>query len=236
MSKNQRKLPLYVQVKNKMIRNISEGVWSEEEAIPSESQLMEQYNVSRTTIRQAVRDLVQTGILETRRGAPTKVRRSPRENMNTSGVVHHELGERMTVKVLSEGFRPYHYFAAAQLICSEEEEIYELERLRLSDGRPIAIQHMFMPKKVGERVADQSNVIFDLFPQLGRHNIHYAAIKENVTASNATRYEADLLGITPGEALIDIERITLGLDQEPIEYSRTKYIPSYFHYKIEISN
>ncbi|GGF23606.1 GntR family transcriptional regulator [Halobacillus andaensis] len=236
MSSHQRKMPLYVQIKNKMIHNVNEEIWPPGESIPSESQLMAQYNVSRTTIRQAVRDLVQAGILETRRGAPTKVRQQPQENMENPGVIHHELGEEMAVKILRAENRLPHYFAKSQLHISEDEEVYVLERLRLADQKPIAFQQLFMPKDIGEKVHDKAEVDFDLFPHLGRYNIHYSTIKENVSASNATRYEADLLGITPGEALIDIERITLGMDQQPIEYSRTKYLPASFHYRIEIGS
>ena len=59
-------------------------------------------------------------------------------------------------------------------------------------------------------------------------------IQENVSASMATQHEADLLGIISGEALIDIERTTLGIDHNPIEYCRTIYLPDYFNYKVEI--
>ncbi|MFG6149714.1 GntR family transcriptional regulator [Halobacillus sp. B23F22_1] len=236
MFNHQKKMPLYVQIKNKMIQNVNDETWPSGASIPSESQLMAQYNVSRTTIRQAVRDLVQAGILETRRGAPTKVLRQPKENAANPGVIHHELGEDMDVKVLRVENSGPHYLAKSQLHLSEDEEVFVLARLRLADQKPIAIQQLFMPKSIGEKVNDKVDEDFDLFPHLGRHNIHYSTIKEDVSACNATRYEADLLGITPGEALIDIERITLGMDQMPIEYSRTKYLPTSFHYRIEIGN
>ncbi|WP_431800446.1 GntR family transcriptional regulator [Halobacillus andaensis] len=236
MADNQKKLPLYTQIKNKMVRNIKEGKWNEGETIPSESQLMEYYNVSRTTIRQAVRELVQAGILETRRGAPTKVRLRPKVDMNNPGIIHHEQGHNLTVKVLRAEDTNRHYFAARQLKRPDEEELFSLDRLRFADDRPIAIQQMYLPAEIGEKIKDKTGTDFDLFPHLGRFNIHYTTIKENVSACNATRYEADLLGISPGEALIVIERVTFGLDYLPMEYSRTKYLPASFQYKIEIGN
>ena len=231
----QRKLPLYVQIKNKLVNNIKEGVWQPGEAIPSESQLIEQYNVSRTTIRQAIQDLVQKNVLETRRGAPTRVRQEPQIELENPGIIHHELGKDFEVEVVRAEKLQENYYARYQLQLKEDnEDVFILERLRIADQKPIAFQQMFLPLSIGEKVREFSSEAFDIFPKLGEHNIHYTNIKELVSASNATRHEADLLGVAPGEALIVIERTTLGIHGSPIEYSRTKYLPPFFHYRVEI--
>lgn len=217
-----------------MVHNIQDGIWQSGKAIPSESQLIEQYNVSRTTVRQSIRDLVQKGVLETRRGAATKVSQVPNEEMSNPGVIHHELGTDMDVKVIRSEITDYHYFAKSLLDLPDEVEVYVFERVRTAEGIPIAYQQSFFPVPVGEKIKDIVSEAFDLFAYLGKHNIHYTNIKEQVSASNATTYEADLLGIAPGEALIDIQRTTRGMDNVPIEFSRTKYIPSSFNYRVEI--
>lgn len=234
MSNKQRKLPLYIQIKNKMVNNVKNGIWNPGDSIPSENQLIERYNVSRTTIRQSIRELVQEGILETSRGAPTRVREIPQEDLGNPGIVHHELGNEMSVKVLRSGRNMDRYYAKNLLELSETDEVYFLERLRIADGKPIAYQQLFVPVSIGEKIKDDAPKEFDIFPTLGQFNIHFSNIKESVSASNATQYEADLLGLVPGEALIDIERTTLGIDSKPIEYSRTKYVTNAFNYRIEI--
>ncbi|PSL46957.1 GntR family transcriptional regulator [Salsuginibacillus halophilus] len=234
MSDEQRKLPLYLQIKNKMVNNIKEGAWKPGEAIPSENRLIEQYNVSRTTIRQSIRELVQDGVLETRRGTPTRVRQTPKEEEGNPGVVHHELGEELSVQVLRSDQCADRYYAKGELMLDDIDEVFFFERVRMADARPIAYQQLFLPKPVGEKVKDDAAKMFDIFPALGMHDVHYKNIKETVSASNATQYEADILGLIPGEALVDIERTTLGIDGIPIEYSRTKYITSAFNYRIEI--
>lgn len=234
MSDEPHKLPLYVQIKNKMVENIKNNIWRAGNPIPSESQMMQTYNVSRTTIRQAISDLVQVGILETQRGKATHVKQVPREEMSSSGVVHHELDGDFSVKVLRSGYMKERYFAKKQLNLPEDDEVFFLERLRLSKGIPIGFQQLETPSFMGEIIQDSAATNFDLFPVFGEHNIYYINIKENVSATNATQYEADILGVVSGEALIDIERITLGIDHIPIEYCRTKYLPVYFKYKVEI--
>ncbi len=234
MTRKQRKLPLYVQIKNKMVTNVREGIWKPGKPIPSESQLMELFNVSRTTIRQSIRDLVQNGILETRRGAPTKVREVPQENMSNPGIFHHETGNEMSVKVLrAERLKENHY-AKSQLNLQTNQDVFFMERLRIADGLPIAYQQLYVPLEISDKISEFAGGAFDIFPKLGEQNIHYKNIKESVSASNATQYEADLLGLIPGEALIDILRTTIGMEDLPIEHSRTKYITRSFHYQVEI--
>ncbi|MFG6116139.1 GntR family transcriptional regulator [Halobacillus sp. MO56] len=234
MSKKQKKLPLYIQIKNKLVSNIKEGIWKPGESIPSESQLIERYNVSRTTIRQAIRDLVQNGTLETRRGAPTKVKEIPEEGLSNPGIIHHEIGTNMDVTLLRMEKSQTHYHAKYQLSLTETEDIFFMERLRIGDGKPIAIQQSYLPLAIGNVVEQVADKEFDFFPTLGKHRIHHTNIREHVSASNATQHEADLLGVATGEALITIERNTLGIDSKPIEYSITKYTTKAFKYTIEI--
>jgi GntR family transcriptional regulator len=197
---------------------------------------MEQYNVSRTTIRQSIRDLAQNGVLETRRGAPTKVRHVPEKDMSNPGVFHHEIGSQFTVKLIRSVESKDFYLAKAKLHLEDHKEVFMAERLRLSKGLPIGYQQLFFPLAVADLMKGDLEDSFDLFPRLGQKNIHYTNIKEGISAVSATQYEAGLLGIMAGEPLIDITRTTLGGDSEPMEYSRTKYIPSAFDYRVEIGN
>ncbi|GGC76652.1 GntR family transcriptional regulator [Thalassobacillus devorans] len=234
MGKDQKKLPLYIQIKNKLVSNIKEGIWKPGDTLPSESQLMEQYNVSRTTIRQAIRDLVQNGILETSRGAPTKVKEIPEDGLGNPGVIHHEIGTDMAVILLRMEKSQTHYHAKYQLSLPETADIFYMERLRMADGKPIAIQQSYLPLAIGDVIEQVADKKFDFFSTLGNHGIYHTNIKEHVSADNATQYEADILGVSAGEALITIERTTLGIDSKPIEYSTTKYTTKAFKYTIEI--
>ncbi|MDQ0159381.1 GntR family transcriptional regulator [Alkalibacillus salilacus] len=234
MTDNQRRIPLYLQIKRKLIDRIHNGDLSPGDPIPSESQLMQQYNVSRTTVRQTIRDLANDGIVETRRGAASRVKEEPQEDLHNPGIVHHELGTGFSVKVLRSQFMKEHSFAKKELELREKEQVYLLERIRLADGYPIGLQQLFAPVYISDMLTEKENEWFDIFPVLGMHGINYSTIKESVTAIIANRDEADLLGITSGDPLIEINRVTLGEDQNPIEYSKTKYLPSAFNYRIEV--
>jgi len=233
MSKQQRKIPLYIQIKRKLIDKIKEREWVPGDPLPSEGQLMQQFNVSRTTIRQTIRELAHDGIIETRRGAVARVKETPKDELENPGVVHHESGGEFSIKVLRSKYVYDHYFAQQQLQI-EDAKIFFLERLRIADGTPIGFQQLYTPAYIGELIENEASAWFDIFPVLGMNSVNYSSIKEDVTASLVNQYEADLMGITSGDPLIEISRVTLGTDHRPIEFSKTKYLPAHFNYRIEI--
>src|SRR5690349_19645318 len=65
--------PLYDQLKEILRQEIAKGAYRPEEQLPSETQLVQRYNISRTTVRQALNDLVNEGILYRRQGKGTFV-------------------------------------------------------------------------------------------------------------------------------------------------------------------
>ena len=66
-------MSLYLQVKDILIKRIQEKIWATGTLIPTEQELMDEFNVSRTTIRQAISILVQDGLLEKKQGKGTRI-------------------------------------------------------------------------------------------------------------------------------------------------------------------
>ena len=66
-------IPVYFQLKNDLVKKIAKGVWKPGECIASERELCEIYSVSRMTIRQAIGELVQEGVLTRLKGKGTYV-------------------------------------------------------------------------------------------------------------------------------------------------------------------
>ena len=65
--------PIYIKIHNQLRENIEDGKWKVGEKIPAERELAGQFNVSRMTLRQAIQELVDEGILERRVGSGTFV-------------------------------------------------------------------------------------------------------------------------------------------------------------------
>jgi len=100
------RLPLYAQVENVIIGRISNGSLPPGTRLPSEDSLVQEYAVSRTTIRAAIQSLVQRGLVEIRRGKGTFVThpKITQELTELTGFVEdmQALGRHATAKVLDQ--------------------------------------------------------------------------------------------------------------------------------------
>ncbi|KGP91612.1 GntR family transcriptional regulator [Pontibacillus chungwhensis BH030062] len=233
MAGRQNRVPYYLQVKHSIIENIKNQSWKPGEKIPSENQLMQQHQVSRSTIRQAISQLAQEGILETKRGKSTTVKKKPSDHVKNPGVIQTEKGSEFSVHLIRTVHGKKMDFAKKMLGLTEEQSVYMYERLRLADGIPIAFQQLFVPEHIVEALTDEDLLVFDFHSHLEEIGVIASYSKDYVSASLANTYEADFLGVVAGDPLVDLTRITLGIDQSPLEYCRTKYLPSYFDFTVE---
>jgi GntR family transcriptional regulator len=113
------RLPLYAQVENVIIGRISNGSLPPGTRLPSEDSLVQEYAVSRTTIRAAIQSLVQRGLVEIRRGKGTFVThpKITQELTELTGFVEdmQALGRHATAKVLDQQVVAANQVVARQL-------------------------------------------------------------------------------------------------------------------------
>src|SRR5215471_16882606 len=112
-------LPLYAQVENVIIDRIANGSFPAGSRLPSEDSLVQEYAVSRTTIRAAIQSLVQRGLVEIRRGKGTFVThpRITQELTELTGFVDdmQALGRHPTAKILDQQIVAANQLVAHQL-------------------------------------------------------------------------------------------------------------------------
>lgn len=215
--------PLYIQLANNLRRLIYDGEMVTGDALPSERSLTEITGASRVTIRKALGQLIDEGLLLRRQGSGTYI--APRIEQS---------GEELTgftADAQSRGESP----ASIWLVCSmanptEDEAKYlripmadrvaRLARIRLSDGEPLAIEHAVIPEKFLE---NPSNVGDSLYKALGESGHRPVKGRQKLRASLATPTEAGLLSIQEGDGVLRIERHTYLEDGTPLEYTHSAY-------------
>jgi GntR family transcriptional regulator len=231
-------LPLYHQIKEILIKRIQEKKWRPGDLIPTEQELIDEFSVSRTTIRQAITALAQDGLLEKRQGKGTTVK--SHQLVGTLG--------RLTgfaEEVLEEGYLPYSklircefhdhlYTEKKKLKLPEQEKVLVIERIRFADDEPIALERTCWSKETGDILQQHDLNGAKFYQVLEEHNIYLKKADEKISAANATPYEADLLGISGGQALLEMTRLSYGMDDRPLEYTRTKYRSDRYHYHVEL--
>ncbi|OHR74176.1 GntR family transcriptional regulator [Bacillus sp. HMSC76G11] len=231
-------LSLYLQVKNILIKRIQEKVWPAHTLIPTEQELMKEFNVSRTTLRQAISILVQDGLLEKKQGKGTMVKAQELAGGGRLKGFAEEAAEKGLTpksKLIRAEFRSDLYHEKSMLELLEEEEILVIERIRFADKVPIAIERSCWPAYIGEILMKHDLDTAKFYEILEAENITLKYAKDQIAAINATVHEADLLGIRGGEALLKIKRLSFGFDDRPLEYTITKYHGEKYHFDLELT-
>lgn len=232
-------IPLYLQVKDILVKRIQNQTWRSNTLISTEQKLMEEFNVSRTTIRQAINMLVQEGLLEKRQGKGTVVK--PQKLAGNLGRLKgfaEEVLEKGLVpnsKLLRSRFTALLHHDKSMLQVSEEEKILIIERIRFADNMPIALERSCWPEEIGQILMNHDLNTAQYYEILESNHIFLKRAHVKISAINATLHEADMLGIRGGEAMLEMTRLSFGLDDRPIEYTKTKYRSDQYHYDIEVT-
>jgi GntR family transcriptional regulator len=231
--------PLHRQVREAIRRQVRDGELVDGVGrLMSETELVKHFGVSRITIRDAIRPLVDEGMFARERGRGTFLRSNRSENwvgrlMGFSETIK-EAGYRAGARVLHQGMTNKHDAAVrAQM---QERAVWELRRVRLADDTPIAIEHAFYPPDVGLELDKRdltAIVMYRVFEsELG------LAIKEANQTISATLADGDaarLLGAAVGDPLLAIERLTISSEDRPLELLRAVYLPGYFSLSINLT-
>ncbi len=191
---------------------------------PSETEVIAATGLSRITVRRALADLTQEGVLYTRRGRGTFVAAEPDEEALQapegfsrvmtrlghvpSSIVRSAIGATATQEI------------ANHLGLAEDDSIIVLERLRLMSGKPCMLEIAHLPASLvpGLLEHDLSGSLYDLLAS--EYGLTIASGTERITAVAATRAIAAVLDVEAHTPLLSTVRITWTESGYPIEYTR----------------
>ena len=231
--------PLYLQVKTWLLERIESGEWPEGTLIPSESELITTHNVSRTTIRQALLDLVASGHLVRKQGRGTYV--AKREQLFTSSPLYGfreelELYGRsayaceLTIEV--EESTPD---VASHLRMASDAKVVKISRTICENGEPIMADTSYLPHEIQSLIDEPSLRKASIYSILESHGISIAAGEQAISAVNADAETAKAIHCQPGDAVLYVERVTRDKMGQPIEYSIAKYRPKFYDYRVRLT-
>lgn len=234
-------MPLWAQIAERLRRGIADGEFGEGDDLPSESQLIERFGVSRATVRSALGQLASEGLVERRSGKGTKVLPPQIElplNLLTS------FAEDMT----SRGMRPGYGHqvvrvdevprrAALALEIEEGTTTVKLERELLANDSVIALSVSWMsPSFIG--IADTEplqSLESSLYTWLeDQRDVRIAHGTETIEAAVADAALAARLGISEGGAVLNASRVARATNGAPIEYVQRSYRADRYRYRVEL--
>ena len=219
-------VPNYAQIAEAMRRVLRGCTVPAETELPSERMLCQAYRVSRMTLRQALGMLQREGLIEGRRGRGTFVplRRLDREQHLASFT--EEMRARGAVGssvVLSLGLgNPS--APAGEFFAREGEPAYRIERLRLADGAPVAMDTVELPQVLCPGL-DRFDLVHDSLYRIleEEFGLKLAACVEEISAARPSAAQKRLLQSPRSVAVLMVRRRTLTLDGVPAEFAVTAY-------------
>lgn len=226
------RIPLYYQVENVLREKIVAGSFAPGERLPTESNLIEQFGVSRITVRQALSALADEGLIERRQGSGTFVAQRKARRHKFDGEAHLtgsldeliEMGLELDVKVLEMNRIEAEKNEAELLGVKVGTPVYRLKRRRNQNGKAHSLITSFLPADIGEQLTDEelnSGAILQTIEK--RLGYRLLEARQLIKAELADPFIAELLDLRVGSALLSVERTVYTTAGKPIEYVQTIY-------------
>jgi GntR family transcriptional regulator len=230
-------VPLHHQLKQYLHEQILRGHWKPNDLIPSEQELQEQFGLSRITVRRALSDLVNEGLLVRERGrgtfvAPPKLTHSPQGRRSLTDSMLQQ-GIQPGWQILDRGFVEASSEVAEQLAVPAGSRVYCIRRLRLADDQPIGVHTAYLRGDLADAVDEAALREGGSLHYLSRlPQMISARATRIIEAVAATEVEARLLHVMPGSPILQITRVVADSQGRPIEYLQARYRGDRFKYQI----
>lgn len=226
-------VPLYYQVSRRLEQAIRTGTIPSGARLENEIAVAERLGVSRPTVRRAIQELVDKGLLVRRRGIGTKVVQGqvsrPVELTSLYEDLQHGHHEPST-EVLGYAMVPAPAEVAAKLNIAAGSSVLWIRRLRGSDGTPVAILENYLPSRFSD-LAEQDLNTHGLYQLLRGRGVTIRIANQSIGARKATNDESDLLGETRGGPLLTMERTSFDDSGKAVEYGQHCYRPELYRFE-----
>ncbi|MFC4617461.1 GntR family transcriptional regulator [Camelliibacillus cellulosilyticus] len=220
-------VPIYYQIEAYIKDMIEANRLGAGDAIPSEREFTEKFQVSRMTVRQAITNLVNDGYLYRQKGKGTFVAdkkiEQPLQGLTSFTEDMKRRGMLPATRLLDFSIVPAGRTVAARLQVKDNEAIYKIKRIRLADDKPMALEETYIP----------TNLVPDLTRDIVQQSLYSHIEKDRrlriangdqvIEAAIAGGEETQYLHIAEGDPILLIHRHTFLQDGRPLEWVKSIY-------------
>jgi len=218
--------PLYLKLRRSIEDALANGLIAPGDALPSEREIAALADISRVTVRKAVQDLVRAGVLVQRHGSGTFVATRParvEQSLSLLTSFSEDMARRgMTLRSqwLDRGVYPPSPDEMMVLGLSSMERVARVNRLRIADGMPLAIERASLSTEI---LPDPETVGTSLYAALATRGKRPVRAVQRISAASLGEADAGLLGVATGAASLNIERISYLASGKVVEFTRSIY-------------
>ncbi|SFB72719.1 GntR family transcriptional regulator [Tropicimonas isoalkanivorans] len=218
--------PRYVQLRRRIEQAVEQGILQPNSSLPPEREIAELTDLSRVTVRKAIHDLVDSGILIQRQGSGTFVRdKVQRVEQSLSRLTSFSddmkrRGMETTSTWLERGVVLPSPEEVVALGLSAGDSVARLYRLRQAEGQPMALERAALPLDILPNPLLVTSSLYEVLEASG--TLPVRAI-QRITAVNLGHREAELLGVEPGAAGLSIRRTSYLENDRVVEFTQSTY-------------
>lgn len=233
---------LVIQEEEVVTQNLDDKAWLPGYPIPSEKELQDLYGVSRMTVRQAVNELVNEGLVVKKQGKGTFVsfpklsHNLPNLTSFTEDIRLKGLKPQARILNIDRGIYPK---IAQKMEVDGDTSFLNINRLRLINDEEVGIHDSYINYLVIEGTPLASTETFDytgsIYEALENSGIIRTYAIETLEGGIADKGIAGMLGIKEGFPLLILERITYTGDNLPLEYVKMHYRADKYKYSIRLN-
>lgn len=234
----QSKSPLYYQLAEIIINDIKEKNLQENDRILTEREYCEKYNLSRSTVRQAIAYLEKKGYIYKVQGCGTfvssRVMKQKLLKFYSFTEEAKKQGKTPSSKILSFKEKKADEKICKELNINRDDKVYELQRLRLADDEVVMYEKTYLLEKKMQGLSKNILLEKPLYEILqNRYNISFTKATERFSVLLADEKIAEILTIPQGSPIIRLQRWTYA-GMEIIEYTVSLVRGDRFEFEVEL--
>lgn len=233
-------LPKYHSVYLVLKERLCDGLY--DQRVPGELELMEEFGVSRATVRKALENLAQEGLIERSAGRGTRrlqpqgqAERPPAPRL--AGLLDNIIAASLdtTVKVIEHEYVPATESVAHMLQIEPRSQVLRAVRVRSTKAGPVSFITTWVPRAFAGSLGRRQLGRKAMLVLIEESGVEIGRARQTISARQADATVAGLLGLPLGSALLSVNRVVHDVDDRPVLWLQGLYRPDRYEYEMELS-
>ncbi|WP_439426018.1 GntR family transcriptional regulator [Oenococcus alcoholitolerans] len=221
----------YIEIANKIKKDILEGKYLAGQALPDQNELSNRFKVSRMTVQKALNILRAENLVYSQRGSGTFVAKNINLTLKNDQSVEQYVGttnllgkdHQILSKIIKFTIRYPQENEQSQLLISEDDLVYDIIRLRVVDKKPYALEYTKMPVKVipgiNEKILQKS--IYNYIEKELKLTVGSAF--RTIGADKPNQADMKYLKLSTEDPVLEVTQTVFLNNNTPFEYSTTRH-------------
>jgi len=235
-------LPKYHSVYLVLKERLRDGVY--DERVPGELELMDEFAVSRATVRKALENLTQEGLIERSAGRGTRRLQPPGQaarggtaTPRMAGLLDNIIAASLdtTVKVIEHEYVSATEPAARMLQIEPRAQVLRAVRVRSTKAGPVSCITTWVPREFAGNLGRRQLGRKAMLVLIEESGVEIGRARQSISARQADATVAGLLGLPLGSEMLSVSRVVYDVNDRPVLWLQGLYCPDRYEYEMELS-